>query len=290
MLGTDGFGRSDVRRKLRQFLRGGSLLRLCGSAAGPGKHGSDLLDPRGGGHRQVWDRSGEGESRDDLTSGESLAASFGEEGQEDALAREVEVRVPDIGDFEQVEVVEILVGPGDPVEVEDSLVSLESDKATMEIPSPCAGTIVDLKIEVGDRVSEGSPLLTLSTAERPAEASEETRSDVVDEDAVAAVLVPPEPEAAERHQRSEVAGAVIEEVSSVGAPPGSGPLPHAGPPGPTLRQGTRRGPAEHRGPGTPRSHPGGRREAAGETAAGGGRGSGFLFCLAGDPVRRGGHQ
>jgi dihydrolipoamide dehydrogenase len=77
----------------------------------------------------------------------------------------VEVRVPDIGDFSDIPVIEILVGPGDTVAVEDPLVTLESDKATMDIPSPVAGTIGQLRVSVGDRVSEGSVLLSLEAAE-----------------------------------------------------------------------------------------------------------------------------
>jgi dihydrolipoamide dehydrogenase len=73
----------------------------------------------------------------------------------------VEVRVPDIGDFGDVPVIEILVGPGDVVAIEDPLVTLESDKATMDVPSPVAGTITELRVKVGDTVAEGSLLLTL---------------------------------------------------------------------------------------------------------------------------------
>ena len=76
----------------------------------------------------------------------------------------IEVRVPDIGDFTDVPVIEILVGPGDTVAPEDPLVTLESDKATMDVPSPAAGTIGQLRVTVGDRVSEGSVLLTLEPA------------------------------------------------------------------------------------------------------------------------------
>jgi len=80
-----------------------------------------------------------------------------------------EIRVPDIGDFKEVEVIEILVKPGDTVAREQSLVSLESDKATMEIPSPEAGVVKELKIKVGDKVSEGSVLLALEpSASAPA--------------------------------------------------------------------------------------------------------------------------
>jgi pyruvate dehydrogenase E2 component (dihydrolipoamide acetyltransferase) len=76
-----------------------------------------------------------------------------------AEARPVEV--PDIGDFTDVPVIEILVSPGDTVQAEDPLVTLESDKATMDVPAPFAGTVKQLQVKVGDRVSEGSRLLTL---------------------------------------------------------------------------------------------------------------------------------
>jgi dihydrolipoamide dehydrogenase len=78
-----------------------------------------------------------------------------------AAPSRVVVRVPAIGDFADVEVVEVLVAPGDRVEAEASLVTLESDKASMEIPSPHAGVVVELRVSEGDRVSEGSELLVL---------------------------------------------------------------------------------------------------------------------------------
>ena len=84
------------------------------------------------------------------------------------------VPVPDIGDFKEVEVIEVLVKPGDTVAKEQSLVTLESDKATMEIPSPAAGTVKELKLKVGDKVSKGAPILVLSggaSAPSPAPAS-----------------------------------------------------------------------------------------------------------------------
>src|ERR687889_1096575 len=76
----------------------------------------------------------------------------------------MEVRVPDIGDFTDVPVIEVLVGPGDEVAVEDPLVTLESDKATMEVPSPAAGKVAAIEVKVGDKVSEGSLLLSLETS------------------------------------------------------------------------------------------------------------------------------
>jgi dihydrolipoamide dehydrogenase len=77
----------------------------------------------------------------------------------------IEVRVPDIGDFTDVPVIEIHVGPGDDVAVEDPLVTLESDKATMDVPAPAAGVVQQLAVKIGDRVSEGSVLLTLEGSE-----------------------------------------------------------------------------------------------------------------------------
>jgi len=74
---------------------------------------------------------------------------------------EIEVRLPDIGDFAEVDVIEVLVAEGDQVKMEDSLVTLESDKATMEIPSPHAGVIRQLKVQVGDKISQGQLLLTM---------------------------------------------------------------------------------------------------------------------------------
>src|SRR3954453_22975170 len=76
----------------------------------------------------------------------------------------MEVRVPDIGDFADVPVIEVLVGPGDEVAAEDPLVTLESDKATMEVPSPAAGKVAAIEVKVGDKVSEGSLLLSLETS------------------------------------------------------------------------------------------------------------------------------
>jgi pyruvate dehydrogenase E2 component (dihydrolipoamide acetyltransferase) len=77
----------------------------------------------------------------------------------------VEVKVPDIGDFSEVAVIELLVKPGDTVAAEQSLVTVESDKASMEIPSSHAGVVKDLKVALGDKVSEGSVLLLLDSAD-----------------------------------------------------------------------------------------------------------------------------
>jgi dihydrolipoamide dehydrogenase len=76
----------------------------------------------------------------------------------------VEVKVPDIGDFKEVEVIELMVKPGDVIKVDQSLVTVESDKASMEIPSSHAGVVKEMKIKLGDKVAEGSLLLLLETA------------------------------------------------------------------------------------------------------------------------------
>ena len=82
------------------------------------------------------------------------------------MSQTIEVRVPDIGDFADVPVIEVLVSPGDRVEEEQSLVTLESDKATMEIPSPAAGEILELKVEIDSTVSEGSVIAVLKAADQ----------------------------------------------------------------------------------------------------------------------------
>ena len=73
----------------------------------------------------------------------------------------IEVKVPDIGDFKDVAVIELLVKPGDRVAVDQSLITVESDKASMEIPSSAAGVVKELRVKLGDKVSQGSPLLVL---------------------------------------------------------------------------------------------------------------------------------
>ncbi len=80
------------------------------------------------------------------------------------MAKTIEIKVPDIGDFKEVGVIEVLVKPGDTVQKETSLITVESDKATMEIPSPAAGVVKEIKVKIGDKVAEGSLVLTLDEA------------------------------------------------------------------------------------------------------------------------------
>src|SRR5687767_1101694 len=81
------------------------------------------------------------------------------------MADTIEIKVPDIGDFKGIPVIDVLVKPGDRVNQEDSLITLESDKATMDVPSPAAGVVKALQVKVGDKVSKGSVILTLQSDE-----------------------------------------------------------------------------------------------------------------------------
>ena len=88
------------------------------------------------------------------------------------MSSQIEVKVPDIGDFKDVSVIEVLVKPGDNIKKEDSLIALESDKATMEVPAPEAGIVKELRVKLGDKVSEGVVILVLETDGATARAPE----------------------------------------------------------------------------------------------------------------------
>src|ERR687888_322623 len=83
----------------------------------------------------------------------------------------VDIRVPDIGDFENVPIIEVHVAPGAEIKTEDPVITLESDKATMDVPAPAAGTVQAVHAKVGDRASEGSLIATLETGEAKATAA-----------------------------------------------------------------------------------------------------------------------
>jgi pyruvate dehydrogenase E2 component (dihydrolipoamide acetyltransferase) len=118
------------------------------------------------------------------------------------------VQIPDIGDFDEVEVIEILVSVGDKVEAEDPLITLESDKATMEIPAPTSGTVTNILIKVGDKVAEGASVIDLETSDLATDsaanestpAKEDVAETVSEEESpdkpvsVEAKKVPPKPE------------------------------------------------------------------------------------------------
>ena len=105
----------------------------------------------------------------------------------------IEVKVPDIGDFSDVPVISIMVAAGDTVAEEDALVELESDKATMEVPSPTAGKVVELAVKEGDTVSEGSLILKLEAGEAAAPVAPPSPKGVQEAEPAAPAAVPPAP-------------------------------------------------------------------------------------------------
>jgi pyruvate dehydrogenase E2 component (dihydrolipoamide acetyltransferase) len=141
----------------------------------------------------------------------------------------VEVKVPDIGDFKDVEIIELLVKPGDTIKAEQSLVTVESDKASMEIPASHAGVVKELKVKLGDKISEGSLLLMLEAAAGTAAAPAPAPAAAAPAPAPAPAPVPaPAPAPAE-------ASAPAERVVPTAALPAHEPtaprgqLPHASP-------------------------------------------------------------
>jgi pyruvate dehydrogenase E2 component (dihydrolipoamide acetyltransferase) len=136
-----------------------------------------------------------------------------------------EVRVPDIGDFKDVPVIEVLVKPGDSVKKDDSLLTLESDKATMEVPAPSSGTVKTILVKVGDKVSEGVAILTFEGGAEAAKAAPAKA------EAPAAKAAPPQPKAAPQAAAAAqpAASAAPVAASPALAAPDSGTPPHASP-------------------------------------------------------------
>ena len=100
-----------------------------------------------------------------------------------------DVKVPDIGDFDEVEVIEILVSKGDVVSAEDPLLTLESDKATMEIPAPEDGTITEINIAIGDNVSEGTVIMQMEPGEKPVQVNESPATEKVAQTEVTTAVI-----------------------------------------------------------------------------------------------------
>ena len=95
------------------------------------------------------------------------------------MANTIEIKVPDIGDFSDVPVIEVLVKPGDTISVDQGLVTLESDKATMEVPSTAAGKVTEVKVKVGDEVSEGEVVAVIEAQAGDAPPAPKDRKSVV---------------------------------------------------------------------------------------------------------------
>src|SRR6478735_3022353 len=124
-----------------------------------------------------------------------------------------EVKVPDIGDFGAVPIIEVHVSAGDQVNAEDPLVTPESDKATMDIPAPIAGSVAEVLVKVGDEVSEGSPILLLT----PGNGAVSTPPSLVEQQEPAPASAAPAP--------APSAPAAVPAAGGVDTPPGI----HAGP-------------------------------------------------------------
>ncbi len=137
------------------------------------------------------------------------------------MAERIEIFVPDIGDFEDVEVVEILVSKGDAVEFDDPLVSIESDKATMEIPSTSGGVVAEIRVAVGDRVSEGSVLVVLEgAAEGDADGAADDGADA--EDSVEGTAPDEQEAASEASAEEQRATATVDAEVEDARPPADG--------------------------------------------------------------------
>jgi dihydrolipoamide dehydrogenase len=134
----------EIKVKVGDKVSQGALILVAEAEAAPAGV-APREKVRGGGHA-----TGEG-------------APVADYGAASGVYAAIEVRVPDIGDFKDVPVIEVAVKSGDQVKPEDPLITLESDKASMEVPSPSAGTVKDVNVKIGDKVSEGSLILTLAT-------------------------------------------------------------------------------------------------------------------------------
>src|SRR5487761_1968896 len=132
------------------------------------------------------------------------------------MSQTIEIKVPDIGNFKEVAVIEIAVKAGDTVEKEQGLITLETDKATMDVPSPAAGVIKQLKIKVGDKVGEGSVILTLETSDVAAPAAVASKPAPQAAASVAPVAVP----ASSASPSAVKKGDLHAEVVVLGAGPG----------------------------------------------------------------------
>jgi len=130
------------------------------------------------------------------------------------MSKTIEIKVPDIGDFKDVEIIEVLVQTGDSIAAEQGLITLETDKATMEVPSPAAGVVKELKVKVGDKASEGSLILMLD--------SQDSGTGIQDSAKTAAAPTPaaPAPQAAPTPATKVAKGDIHAEVVVLGAGPG----------------------------------------------------------------------
>ena len=144
------------------------------------------------------------------------------------MSETLSVVVPDIGDFDSVDVVEVLVGVGDEVSVDQSLITLESDKASMEVPSPAAGRVVEIAVELGGQVGEGDLILTIEAADAVAEAEAE-EAFPAGEGAAEAAAAPERPAPAPAAEPRPSRPGRRPPPPAAGAPAATSAPPHASP-------------------------------------------------------------
>src|SRR5437868_12980368 len=128
------------------------------------------------------------------------------------MSQTIEVKVPDIGDFKNVPVIEVMVKPGDTIKAEDSLITLESEKATIDVPAPSAGTVKEIRVKVGDKVSEGSLVLVMESGNAAAAAPAPTAGQQATPAAKAAAVAPSPHPSPTRGEGESVKGDQIIEV------------------------------------------------------------------------------
>ncbi|RTE86298.1 MULTISPECIES: dihydrolipoyllysine-residue acetyltransferase [Gammaproteobacteria] len=172
------------------------------------------------------DSSSESEDKGDTESSDSEQSDTEESSgsSSETESETIEVKVPDIGESGEVEVIEVLVAEGDEIAVEDGLITLETDKATMDVPSPKAGKVVSLSVKVGDKVSEGSVVLKLETQSEQSSSSESKPEPKEDESKTEKQS---EPEKEEKSSKSDRKPPVPDHP--LGRKEKGGKLPHASP-------------------------------------------------------------
>ena len=149
-LGTDGFGRSDTRKQLREFFEVDrrwvalAALKALSTDKSTGIDASKVASS----DREIRYRPEQTRTDDGV-----------------AAMAQVDLTVPDLGGFNDIPVIEVLVKPGDTVAKETPLVTLESDKATMEVPASSGGVVKDMRVKIGDKVSQGTVLVTVESAD-----------------------------------------------------------------------------------------------------------------------------
>ena len=135
----------------------------------------------------------------------------------------VEIKVPDIGEFDSVPVVEIFVQPGDQVELEDPLIALESDKATMEVPATIAGIVKEITVSIGDEIAEGHiiAIVESGSAEQPQEKQASTEKTISSSSPESDVASPPSPAPISSEQTNiQIAGDEVADLVVLGSGPG----------------------------------------------------------------------